>query len=727
MKSKLFSFLFILLIKISFISSLDVFTAEKMHSLHRLSSFIASPDGKYIVYVNRIWKKDDNKYYTNLECLKTEEYLKKINGEENQAVPIEITPSTSEHTDSDPVFSSDFPNHLFFLRTKSGSSNVYYIDFPPTKNAEPTQLTTYEINISNLKFQKNTLVFSAEVYYECQDFKCTKEKDDEVASRGSNTYSIYTKLMMRHWDFWYQEGKSSHPFYQKIINENGTPKLEGSPVDMMQSKVFCSPPLENGAEQFSISADGNLVAFSAHNKDEKMSYNTKWDIYLYDITKQTIEELTKEEGGRCQNPSFHPTNSDKLAYLCMLNYGLESDQMSLRVYTPSTKELLNETNATPWMISSYIWDPLKENYFILNTVNEGRVTLFSFDFSKRTEDFNISYKNITSDDNAYSDPILIYNEGKNMIISYSSFTRASLLSVLTLDEASGIYKSEILYDANEEEMKKYEMVNPEWFTFIGANNERIQGWIMKPINFVEGKKYPLAFLIHGGPESSWEPAWSYRWNPNLWANHGFAVVMINPHGSSGMGIEFQNSIRNNWGGWPFEDLMKGLDFVLKNYDFLDAERVGGCGASYGGYMVNWIQGHNDEKKFKCLVTHDGVFSTITMFYATEEMWFPMSEYCPRDKWGCKPYEEGYRKGFEDYNPEYFAQNWNTPHLIIHGSKDYRIPITEGISAFTTLQIRGVPSKFLHFPNENHWVLKPMNSIKWYFEVLGWLDKYLDNE
>ena len=314
-----------------------------------------------------------------------------------------------------------------------------------------------------------------------------------------------------------------------------------------------------------------------------------------------------------------------------------------------------------------------------------------------------------------------------MIISYSSFTRASLLSVLTLDEASGIYKSEILYDANEEEMKKYEMVNPEWFTFIGANNERIQGWIMKPINFVEGKKYPLAFLIHGGPESSWEPAWSYRWNPNLWANHGFAVVMINPHGSSGMGIEFQNSIRNNWGGWPFEDLMKGLDFVLKNYDFLDADRVGGCGASYGGYMVNWIQGHNDEKKFKCLVTHDGVFSTITMFYATEEMWFPMSEYCPRDKWGCKPYEEGYRKGFEDYNPEYFAQNWNTPHLIIHGSKDYRIPITEGISAFTTLQIRGVPSKFLHFPNENHWVLKPMNSIKWYFEVLGWLDKYLDNE
>ena len=718
MQSKLLSFLIIVLLQISFISSSDIFTAEKMHSLHRLSSFIASRDGQYIIYVNRIWKKEDNKYYTNLE------YIKK---DQNPAVPIEITPSVSEHSDSDPIFSSEFPNLLFFLRTESGSSNIYYIDFPPTKNSDPKKLTSYEINISNLKFQKNTLVFSAEVYYECKDFNCTKEKDDEVAKRGSNTYSIYTKLMMRHWDFWYQEGKSSHPFYQKIINENGIPKLEGNPIDMMQDKIFCSPPLENGAEQFSISNDGNYVAFSAHNKDEKMSYNTKWEIYLYNIGTQELVELTIDEGGRCQNPIFHPTNSDKLAYLCMLHYGLESDQLSLRIYTISTKETLNETNVTPWMISSYIWNPFKDDNFILNTVNEGRVTLFSFDFTKRDQGFHVCYKNITEDDNAYGDPIIVYNEGKNMIISYSSFTRASLLSVLTLDTASGIYKSQLLYDANAEEMKKYEMIEPEWFTFTGANNERIQGWIMKPINFVEGKKYPLAYLIHGGPEGAWEPAWSYRWNPNLWANHGFAVVMINPHGSSGMGIKFQNAVRYNWGGWPFEDIMKGLDYVLNNYNYIDPNRVGACGASYGGYMINWIQGHNDEKKFKCLVTHDGVFSTITMFYATEEMWFPMSEYCPHDGWGCKPYEGENRTGYETYNPEYFADHWNTPHLIIHGSKDYRIPITEGISAFTTLQIRGVPSKFLHFPNENHWVLKPMNSIKWYFEVLGWLDKYLNNE
>ena len=215
MKSKYISYIFLVLLLFTFVCSSEIFTAEKMHSLHRLSSFITSLDGKYIVYVNRIWKKEDNKYYTNLECLEVAQYQKKINGEENAAVPIIITPSTSEHTDSDPVFSDQFPNYLFFLRSGSEGSSVYYIAFPPQAGAEPAKLTNYVISIANLKLQKNTLVFSAEVYFVCQNFQCTKEKDDEVASRGSNTYSIYTKLMMRHWDFWYQEGKDAHPFYQK--------------------------------------------------------------------------------------------------------------------------------------------------------------------------------------------------------------------------------------------------------------------------------------------------------------------------------------------------------------------------------------------------------------------------------------------------------------------------------------------------------------------------------
>ena len=719
------SILFLTLINFITNQEKETFTAEAMHLLNRLSSFVASPDKKYIVFVNRLWDKESTKYYTNLQYVDAPSF--NSNKEKNSVVALNVTIPELGLVDSDPVFSSEFPEYLFFLRTKDGVSNIYYIDFPPSENSEPIKLSSYEINIANLKLLKNTLVFSAEVYFDCNDFACTKERDDAVAARGANTYSIYTKLMMRHWDFWYTEGKDSHPFYQKLSKGEKGPELSGSPIDLMQSQEYCSPPLENGAEQFDISPDGNLVAFSAHSKDEKMSYNTKWEIYLYDLRTNQRKLLTESEEGRCQNPVFKPNDSEnKLAYMCMAHYGLESDQLSMRVYTPSSELLEKEYNKIMPMLNLFVWDLQGEKQFILNTVSEGRVLLISFDFTKK-DSISEAYKNLTFDDNAYNSPILISDDGNSMLIDYSSFTHATLIGRLNKDTATGLFKSQVYYDANEETMEQYEMVEPEWFTFIGANNDRIQGWIMKPTNYIEGRIYPLAYLIHGGPEGSWEPAWSYRWNPNLWANHGFAVVMINPHGSSGMGIDFQNAVRYNWGGWPYEDIMLGWDYVTQNYDFIDKNRVGGCGASYGGYMINWIQGHNDEKKFKCLVTHDGVFSTITMFYATEEMWFPMSEYCPHDKWGCKPYNDDERKGYEDYNPEYFAQNWNTPHLIIHGSKDYRIPVTEGISAFTTLQIRNIPSRFLHFPDENHWVLKPSNSIKWYEEVLGWLDKYLDNE
>lgn len=327
-------------------------------------------------------------------------------------------------------------------------------------------------------------------------------------------------------------------------------------------------------------------------------------------------------------------------------------------------------------------------------------------------------------------PILVNQTKYSYILPYSSFTTPTLYSIVTYEPTKIIADYDTLYDPNGSTMKNFEMIHAEWFDYTYTRGEKevhtIQGWLMKPINFTETKKYPMAFLIHGGPEGAWEPSWSYRWNPQLWANRNYVVVMINPHGSSGMGIEFQDAVRNDWGGLPFDDLMAGLKHVTEKYKFIDGERVGACGASYGGFMVNWIQGHNDDKKFKCLVTHDGVFSTVTMFYATEELWFPLAEYCPIDNIGCKPFEDDFRKGYEEFSPENYANHWNTPHLIIHGGLDYRIPITEGISAFTTLQLREVPSRFLHFPEENHWVLQPQNSIKWYDEVLGWLDKYLEN-
>ena len=267
---------------------------------------------------------------------------------------------------------------------------------------------------------------------------------------------------------------------------------------------------------------------------------------------------------------------------------------------------------------------------------------------------------------------------------------------------------------NAARLQAAEMSRPEEFWFKGAGDDRVHGWILKPIGFQEGRKYPVAFLVHGGPQGSWEDHFHYRWNPQAYAGAGYVVIAINFHGSTGFGQAFTDAIRKNWGGAPYEDLMKGLDHAIATYPFIDSDRVGALGASYGGYMINWIAGHTD--RFKCLVSHDGEFDTRTSFYTTEELWFPEWEN------GGTPWDPG--TTYERWSPALSVANWKTPMLVIHGARDFRLPETEGFSVFTALQRRGIPSKLLYFPDENHWVLKAKNSILWHDTVIDWLDRWL---
>ena len=281
---------------------------------------------------------------------------------------------------------------------------------------------------------------------------------------------------------------------------------------------------------------------------------------------------------------------------------------------------------------------------------------------------------------------------------------------------------ELIVDTNEEILQNKELPDPEAFNFIGGYNDTVYGWIMKPINFDETKKYPVALLIHGGPESSWTSGWSYSWNPTMYAQQGYAVVMINPHGSTGVSSQFQNAVRNDWGGVPYQDIITGINYAVNNYNYLDKDKICAAGGSYGGYMINWINGHTDM--FKCLVNHDGAFSVISKFYGTEELWFQKAEFCPTDKIGCNPFDgKEIRDGYEKNSPERFVQNWKTPMLVIHGGKDMRVPLTEGLQAFTALQMKGIDSQFLYFPEENHWTLNPANQIQWYDSVYKWFEKY----
>ena len=687
------------------------FTATHLHKLNRISGYVITTDNLHVVYVNRQWKEETGKFITNLKYinLKTEEKG-------------DLTEPSYNYSDMNPVVSKEFPHTIFFLRSTEGRVHIYTININLPEHSEAIKFSDYPLDISNMIITGNTIVFSAEMFYSCEDMSCSAKKFKEISDRGPNSYSIYTELMIRHWDHWYTEGSASHVFYQKIKNVDNMPVLDGNPVDMINKQNLCSPPIEYGSEQFDISSNEKYIAFSVHRKDRNMSWTTKWDILLYDVDNKNYINVTTEVLGRAQNPKFSP-DSTKLAYFYMKRSGLESDILRMQIFDISQQKtippkFLNEPKQFP---QDFIWSDEKNNLLIYTTLEAGRHILYEYSYNDDT------YKQLTSstDNNSYGIPKKI--DVNKYFIDYSSHKFPTVFGILEKKTESDFYESTIFFDPNKEDLLNYEMIDPEYFTYKGVNDDEIQGWLLKPINFDEKKKYPLAFLIHGGPEGSWDTSWSYRWNPQLFANRGYAVVTINPHGSSGMGIEFQDAVRNDWGGAPFKDLMLGWNYVKEKYKWIDMDRVGGCGASYGGYMVNWIQGNNDDKKFKCLVTHDGVFSTVTMFYATEEMWFPLSEYCPHDKWGCTPFNsEEERIGYEKFSPESRVDHWNTPHLIIHGSKDYRIPITEGISAFTALQIRGIESRFLHFPDENHWVLKPENSIKWYDEVLGWLDKFLDN-
>ena len=690
------------------------FNATSLHKLNRISGYVLTPNNQYAVFVNRKWDEVSGKFTSNLKYIS-------VNSQTGEA--IDLTTPSLEYQDINPAFSANFPNLIFFLRIKEGRVHIYYMDFLPAtfSASEPVQFTNYPLDVSNMIITGNTIVFSTEMFYDCEDMTCTANKFEEIAKRGPNTYSLYTELMIRHWDTWYTEGAASHVFYQKMENDGNIPKLHGEPVDMILSQKLCSPPIEYGSEQFAISSDENLIAFSTHKKDRNMSWTTKWDILIYEVSTKQLINVTSEDVGRAQNPKFSSDNS-KLAYFYMKRAGLESDILRLKIYDINNKKFIPaKTVEEPLPFpQDFVWSDSTNNVFILTTIDAGHVKLYKYSHNEES-----AYTLLTDDKNAYGTPNLLTQD--TFFVDYTSYQHPTVLGFLVKDTTTGLYETKILCDPNKDFMLNFEMVEPDSFLFKGAKGDTIQGWIMKPINFDENKKYPLAFLIHGGPEGSWDPAWSYRWNPQLWANHNYAVVMINPHGSSGMGIDFQDAVRNDWGGAPFEDLMLGWEYVKNTYQWIDMDRVGGCGASYGGYMINWIQGHNDDQKFKCLVTHDGVFSTVTMFYATEEMWFPMSEYCTHDNWGCTPFNsDEERKGYEQFSPESRVSHWKTPHLIIHGSKDYRIPITEGISAFTALQIRNIPSRFVHFPEENHWVLKPENSIKWYEEVLGWLDKFLNN-
>jgi dipeptidyl aminopeptidase/acylaminoacyl peptidase len=478
------------------------------------------------------------------------------------------------------------------------------------------------------------------------------------------------------------------------------PVAGGPPVDVMKGMDADAPSKPfGGPEEFSFTPDGSGVVFTARDAGREEAWSTNFDLYLAPADGSAKpRSLTAANPAWDTSPSFSP-DGRTLAYKAMVRAGYEADRFRivLRAWPDGQPKVLTEAwDRSP---EELVWSA--DGKTIYTTAdNVGQKSLFAIDVATGAARILVSEGHIGS-------PILL---GARIGYLLDHLKSPAELHSAAVDgrDARPITK------VNAERLASVKLGDFEQFSFKGWNDETVHGFVVKPVDMTPGTKYPVAFLIHGGPQGSFSNNFHYRWNPQIYAAAGYAAVMVDFHGSTGYGQAFTDAIRHDWGGKPLVDLQKGLEAAIAKYPFLDGTRACALGASYGGFMINWIAG-NWPDRFRCLVNHDGNLDERFAYYATEELWFPEWEH------GGTPW--GNPGGYAKHNPVEHVATWKTPMLVIHGGRDYRVVYSEGLGTFTALQRRGIPSRFLYFPDENHWVLKPANSILWHDTVLGWLDQW----
>ena len=655
------------------------FTATDLVDLDRISDPQVSPDGRRIVFVRRTTDLEANRGRTDL-------WMVSVDGGD-------LTQLTRhEASDSSPRWSPD-GRAIYFVSSRTGLSQIWRI---APDGGEAVQITDHPLDLANLVVSGDgkSIAFTVDVYPDCDSFQCTKDRVEEAAS-DLVTGRIFDRLFVRHWDTW-KDGRRSHLFVQSLSGGAAVDVTAGLDADV-PSKPF------GGAEEIAFTPDGSGVVFVMRNVGVSEPWSTDFDLYLAPIDGSSAPVcLTEPNTAWDTGPVFSP-DGKMLAYRAMQVPGYESDRyrIMLRDWPEgATRNLTEDWDRSP---SSIVFS--SDGKTIFSTAGDtGQVALFAIDVESGAVRTLVDQGHVRSP--ATTSTGLVF--GLDSLVA-----PVDLFSVATTGGAI-----EQLTDVNRERLEGIQMGESEQFSFEGWNGETVFGYVVKPVPFEQGKSYPVAFLVHGGPQGSFGNDFHYRWNPQTYAGAGYAAVMIDFHGSTGYGQEFTDSIGGDWGGKPLEDLQKGLAAAEARYDWLDGDRVCALGASYGGYMVNWIAG-NWPDRFRCLVNHDGVFDNRMMYYSTEELWFPEREH--GGPYWLNP------DGHERHNPVNFVENWKTPMLVIQGELDYRIPVTQSLATFTALQRKGIESRFLYFPDENHWVLKPANSVFWHQTVTEWLDRWLRSE
>jgi dipeptidyl aminopeptidase/acylaminoacyl peptidase len=666
------------------------FTVEDMVKMERVSSPVLSPDASRVAYTVRTTDMGKNRGHTEVWMLDLR----------SKAVlsPQRLTQGDASSTDPEWSPSGDA---IYFLSSRSGSSQVWRL---PLSGGEASRVTDLPVDVDNFRISPkgDRIALSAGVFRDCADLACTKTRLDEQGKPGKTSGKVYDRLFVRHWDTW-ADGRNS-VLYTAPIDASG--RVSATPVSLSGTLDGDVPSKPFGDhEDYRFSPDGKTVVFAVRVAGKTESWSTNFDLYsIPAVGGEAPRNLTAENPAWDAKPSFSP-DGRTLAYLAMTRPGFEADRFHLVLMDVATGK--KRTLADNWdrSIAEYRWRP--DGKALLATADDvGQERLFSIDAAS-----------------GKVQPLT----GKGTVGEFDVAGDTAVLTQANLASAPQLYKLKLenspsreatltqLTQQNAAALADVRFGEYEQFSFQGANGDTVYGHVVKPWNAVPGAKYPVAFIVHGGPQGSMSNSWSYRWNPQVYAGAGYAAVFIDFHGSTGYGQAFTDSISGDWGGKPLEDLKKGLAAATAKYSWLDRERSCALGASYGGYMMNWIEG-NWSDGFRCIVNHDGVFDNRGMYYATEELWF--------NEWeNGGPYFKAAAK-HEQFNPVNFVTNWKTPMLVVQGDKDFRIPTAQGLGTFTALQRQGIPSKLMVFPDENHWVLKPANSVLWHHTVIDWLDTYL---
>ena len=589
-----------------------------------------------------------------------------------------------------------------------------------------------------------SLAFTSDVYPECSkgvtfDEGCNQKMETE-ALRAPTKALVFDSLLYRHWDH-FQGAKRSH-ILMLHVNRAGY-IFDLTPVEDWGKDVIAPTFSLGGPMGYAFSPDSKELAFVLNN-DKVPAASTNNDIYTIDVTQHDAKGTESIKGwspkkistspGSDDGPAYSP-DGKYLAFRSQARAGYESDRFRLMLYDREAKTTKDILSGFDGWVDEFLWAPQGFGIYFTSAI-EGQQKIYWVDnaHGRRVlmgEGGEFSSLSVTSSPGGNTNLVIAAKMKSDMPTELVKFRPSDAEGSVNDADRFGVSirngsPQEQLTHLNDSLLSQLEQSKMESFWFPGAGGTKIQGFLIRPPNFDPSKKYPLKFLIHGGPQGAWGDAWSYRWNAELMAASGYVVVMINPRGSTGYGQAFIDGVNGDWGGKPYVDLMKGLDYAEAKYPFIDKTRECALGASYGGYMADWILTHTN--RFACIVTHDGMFNPQSAYGSTEEMWFNEWEFRrPGSAEPGQPWK--YAAGpiaddpFRKWSPMLSVQNAKTPTLVIHSQKDYRLDVSEGFQLFTALQRLNVPSKMLYFPDEGHWILKPQNSKLWYETVGDWCDKY----